>query len=116
FRVVARLAIDREPLPAALEKRLVNGDRGLRDELPVRALAGEEGRVLLQPADRYGAWNGQPHRRSVVEKRAGRLGAHLRLVVHARIEVDGRTARRAAARASRQPDERRERESPEHGP
>src|SRR5439155_1799856 len=70
-RVVARLAVDRIPLPAALAKRLVDGHRDGRDELSVRSLAGEEGRVLFQPADRHRSRNGLPHGRAVVEKRAG---------------------------------------------
>ena len=105
--VVARLAIDHIPLAAALEKRLVHGHGDRRDELPVRSLAREEGRVLFQPADRDRSGNGLAHGRAVVEELAGRLRADLRLVVHARIDMDGRAARRAAARAAGEGDNER---------
>jgi len=115
-RVVARLAIDPVALAPALAKRIVHGHRDRRDELSVRSLAGEEGRVLFQSADRDGSRHGQAHRRAVVEERAGRLGAHLGLIVHARIDMDGRTARRAAAGAAREADERHQNQPAEDEP
>ena len=112
--VVARLAIDGGPLAAALEHRVVHGDGTGFDELPVRSLAREEGRVLFQPADRHRSGNRLAHRGAVVEEGARRLGAHLRLIIHARIEMDGRAARGAAARASGGADNDRERQGTEH--
>src|SRR5688500_1221204 len=102
--VVARLAVNRVALTAALDHCVVDCNRNRSDELAIRTLAREERRVLLQFADRDRAWNGVTHRRTVEEEHAGRLRANLRLVVHARIEMDRWTARRAAARAARQGD------------
>src|SRR3954471_187176 len=112
-RVVARLAIDPVPLAAAGEQRLVHRYRDRRDELPVRSLAREEG-VLFQPADRDRSRDGLAHRRAVVEEGAGRLGKRLRLVEHARIGMDRRPARRAAACAAREGDHARERDGAGH--
>src|SRR4029079_11963090 len=96
-RVVARLAVDRIALAGALETRLVHraGDR--RHELPVLPLAGEERLVLFQLADRDRAWHRRAHRRAVVEEGAGSLRQHLRLVVHARIGMNRRAARKGGA-------------------
>src|SRR6476660_9586635 len=82
--VVTRLAIDCIPLVAPLDKRLVHRHRARRNELAVRSLAREEGLVFFQPTDWDRSWNGLAHRRAVVEEPAGRLGEHLRLVVHTR--------------------------------
>ena len=113
LRVVARLAVNAIALAAALEKRLVHRHGNRRDELPVRVLARKERRVLLEPTDRDGPRNGLAHRRPVVEEIAGRLREDLRLIVHARVEMDRRTARRAAARAAAG-DERGERQRAQH--
>src|SRR6185436_298102 len=69
--IVARLAINRVALAAALDERRVHRHRNLGDELTVRAFAREEGRVLSQPADRHGSRNGLTHRRAVEEELAG---------------------------------------------
>src|SRR4029453_2027671 len=94
--VVARLAIDRVALFAALENGVVHRHRVRCDKLTVRSLAREERRVLFQPVECDRSGNGLAHRGTVVEERAGRLGAGLRLVVHARIEMDRRGGPRAA--------------------
>src|ERR671913_325464 len=106
--VVTRLAIDRRPLAAAFDKNRVDRHRHARDELAVCSLPREEDGVLLDPADCDRSWNRLAHGRAVTEERAGRLREHLRLVVHARIEMDGRTARRAATRTPGEPENRRE--------
>src|SRR5688572_9020957 len=59
--VMAWLAIDRVALPASLDQGVVHGHGTRRDELPIGALAGEEGRVLFQPANRDRSWNGLAH-------------------------------------------------------
>src|SRR4051794_15858653 len=115
-RVVARLAIDRVALPPAVHGRRARRHGALRDELPIRPLPREEHRVFLQPADRDRAGHRLAHRGAVVEERAGRLRQHLRLVVHARIQMDGRTARRAAARAAAEGEHREQRHHAQRRP
>src|SRR5262245_50604373 len=108
--VVTRLAIDRVALVAALEKRVVNGHGDCGNELTVRSLPGEKSLVLLQPADRDRSGNGLAQIRAVEEEAAGRLRQDLRLVVHAVVDMDGRTARSAAPRATGEGDRGRESE------
>ena len=84
----------------ALDKRVVYGLGDRRHELPVRSFSREKRGVFLQSADRNRSGNGFAHGRAVVKETTRRLRADLRLIVHARVEMDGRTARRAAARAA----------------
>src|SRR6185503_14518529 len=112
--IVARLAIDSIPLAAPLDKRLVHGYGDRRDELIVRSLPCEEGSIFPESTDRNRSRNGIAHGRTVVEELAGGLGEDLRLIVHARVEMDGRTTRRAAARATSHRDSGRKSERTEH--
>src|SRR6478736_1593467 len=114
--VVARLAIDGIPLVAALDKSVIHGHGDRRDELPVCALSREIGRVLVEPPDRDRSRYRLAHGRAVVEELAGRLRQHLRLVVHARIEMDWGATRRTTTCASGESDNGREGDRPEGTP
>src|SRR5262245_41074022 len=114
--VVARLAIDHVALTAPLLQRIVVGHRDRGYELPVRSLPGEEGRVFLQPVNRDRSWNWLAHGRAVEEESTGRLREDFRLVVHARVEMDRRTARRAASRAAAEDDNGRKSKRTDHAP
>src|SRR5262245_18112695 len=98
--VVARLAIDSIPLVAAIDHRRIDRHRDRGDELSVRALAGEEVGILLEPTDRNRSRYTLAHRCPVVEVIDGGLREDLWLIVHARVEMDRRLARRAAARTA----------------
>jgi hypothetical protein len=94
---VARVAVDAEALLSAREDGGLVVTRNGVGPRAVGVLAGPGDRVLVQLVLGDRALDRRAHRGAVVEERALGLRLELRLVVHVRVQMDGRARGDAAA-------------------